>query len=76
MVPLVVANPEYDGISNKADGSTDIKFYEEYRIYFDMVNLAAKSRSPIYLGIQIVEKAGDANESKNNTFTNFSLIGW
>jgi hypothetical protein len=45
VVPLVVANPEYDGISNKADGSTDIKFYEEYRIYFDMVILAAKSRS-------------------------------
>jgi hypothetical protein len=39
-VPLVVSNPEQQGLSNKSGRSNVIAFHEEYRIFYDIVSIA------------------------------------
>lgn len=39
-IPLVNANPEYEGISNKSNRSNIISFHEEYRVFYDLIGVA------------------------------------
>jgi hypothetical protein len=43
MIPLTVANPEFEGLSNKANRTSTITFQEEYRVFFDAQDVASKS---------------------------------
>lgn len=43
LIPLVVANPEMEGMNNKARANTII-FHEEYRVFYDIVRVASNSQ--------------------------------
>lgn len=43
ILPLVVSNPEFDGMNNKASRSNIISFHEEYRVFYDLIGVATKA---------------------------------
>ena len=58
LIPLVISNPESNGMNNKAARSNIIQFHEEYRVFYDMMSVALKSGKEMWLGFQVVEKIG------------------
>jgi hypothetical protein len=52
IIPLVVSNPETDGMNNKANRSNIITFHEEYRAFYDLIGVALKAQKVLIRFIQ------------------------
>lgn len=40
LIPLIMANPEMEGMNNKANRTNIITFHEEYRVFYDIIGVA------------------------------------
>ena len=50
IIPLTTANPEYNGMNNKAKGK-DIIFQEEYRIWRNLRAMWKKNKKDLWIGL-------------------------
>ncbi|CAK73236.1 unnamed protein product (macronuclear) [Paramecium tetraurelia] len=75
--PLIEADLQMKGISNKAAGSILIEFNEEYRFFYNFQKQAMSSGKTIYLGFQVVEKnASKGRANTTMTMGDYEVIGW
>ncbi|CAD8165584.1 unnamed protein product [Paramecium pentaurelia] len=75
--PLIEADPQMKGISNKAARSILIEFNEEYRFFYNFQEQAMSSGKTIYLGFQVVEKnASQGGANTTMTMGDYEVIGW
>jgi hypothetical protein len=58
LTPLTVSNPEFDGINNKSNRSTIITFHEEYRIFYDMLIFAVRTKKVYYILCILISPCG------------------